>query len=182
MKFNLSKIGIVLLIALVIIVFKISNSKEESKIHFVKTEKTELIQNFTSKNQDSTTLIEKILKDSKSFLGVPHQYGGQTKQGMDCSGLVQLVFKNNDINLPRSSADQSKLGKELTLEEVIPGDLLFFITTRNSTRINHVGLVTNVHENGIEFIHTSSSKGVIISSLSQNYWSQTFVMAKRILQ
>jgi len=67
------------------------------------------------------------------------------------------------------------------LSEVIKGDLLFFKTSKSSKRINHVGLVVNVKHDSIEFIHSTSSKGVITTMLSEEYWKKAFIEARRIL-
>lgn len=123
----------------------------------------------------------KIVANAQKFEGTPYKYGGTTKKGMDCSGLVYVSFLEEDIPLPRTSRDLSLQGKRLFLKEVTIGDLLFFETDKNRKVINHVGLVVDVLQDQILFIHSSTSRGVIISSLSENYWQQAFVMARRLL-
>lgn len=122
-----------------------------------------------------------IIDHALQFLGTRYKYGGTTPQGMDCSGLVYTCFLENNIELPRSSRDMALLGEELELPEVRTGDLLFFITDRRKKNINHVGLVVELNEEQIFFIHSSTSRGVIISALNENYWREHFVMARRIL-
>ena len=99
---------------------------------------------------------------------------------MDCSGLVYISFLKEDIPMPRTSRDLSLKGRRLYLKEVSPGDLLFFETNKKRRVINHVGLVVEVTDE-IRFIHSSTSRGVIISSLENNYWKSNFVMARRVL-
>lgn len=100
---------------------------------------------------------------------------------MDCSGLIYSAFIEEDISMPRTSRAMSLEGKRLYIKEVEPGDLLFFETNKNKKVINHVGLVVDVNDQQIYFIHASTSSGVIISSLSENYWNEHFVMARRVL-
>ncbi|WP_029034208.1 C40 family peptidase [Salinimicrobium terrae] len=122
-----------------------------------------------------------IIDHALQFLGTSYKYGGTTPQGMDCSGLVYTCFLANNIELPRSSRDMALLGEQLELPQVKTGDLLFFITDRRKKNINHVGLVVQLDEDRIFFIHSSTSRGVIISALDENYWREHFVMARRIL-
>ena len=122
-----------------------------------------------------------IIGHALQFLGTKYKYGGTTTEGMDCSGLVYTSFLNHNIPLPRSSRDMAQIGDQLDLDEVQLGDLLFFKTDRRKKAINHVGLVVQLDEDQIFFIHSSTSRGVIISRLDENYWWENFVMARRIL-
>ncbi len=114
------------------------------------------------------------------FLGTRYRYGGISRKGMDCSGLILTAFLEEDISLPRTARDMALQGSRLKLKEVGPGDLLFFETNKNTKVINHVGLVVEKKGGELMFIHSSTSRGVIISSLNENYWQQNFVMARRI--
>lgn len=114
------------------------------------------------------------------FLGAPYKYGGNSYNGMDCSGLVQTAFLNDEIRLPRTSREMAQMGRSINLEEVSSGDLLFFTTSSRHNNINHVGLVTEVSDQGIFFIHSTTSRGVIISSLEERFWKKAMVMARRI--
>ncbi|WP_422089448.1 C40 family peptidase [Tenacibaculum ovolyticum] len=125
--------------------------------------------------------IEELIEFANSYKGVLYRAGGSTRKGMDCSGLVSTSFKNIGIILPRSSSEISNNGKEIFLENVKIGDLLFFNIARLQGEINHVGLVTLIKNGEIFFIHSTTSKGVIISSMKESYWKNEFVKAKRIL-
>ncbi len=122
-----------------------------------------------------------IVTFANSFEGTKYKFGGTTKKGMDCSGLIYVAFKNENILLPRVSRDMATKGYPITLKEVQKGDLLFFQTNKNRRVINHVGLVTNANNRTIEFIHSTTSKGVITSSLSERYWQLAFKEARRFL-
>ncbi|MGM0933487.1 MAG: C40 family peptidase [Bacteroidota bacterium] len=124
--------------------------------------------------------VHNIISHALDFEGTRYKYGGTTKKGVDCSGLIYTSFLKEDIAMPRTSRDLSLKGKRLYLKDVSPGDLLFFETNKKRKVINHVGLVVEVADE-IRFIHSSTSRGVIISSLEDNYWKSNFVMARRVL-
>ncbi|QXP61114.1 C40 family peptidase [Olleya sp. HaHaR_3_96] len=125
--------------------------------------------------------IANIISSAKSYEGVRYKYGGTTKKGMDCSGLLYTAFKTEDIALPRTSSAMSEHGEWIDVKQVEEGDLLFFATRKNSRTINHVGLVTSSRPGRVEFIHASTSKGVMTSLLSERYWYFAFVQARRVL-
>lgn len=120
-----------------------------------------------------------VLDEAYSFLGTPYKYGGVTSSGMDCSGLLLNAYKTVNIQLPRVSREQADFGKEIRLSRVEPGDALFFNTS--GSRISHAGIVDRVENGEVFFIHASSSKGVMVSSLENSYWKKRFVKAVRFL-
>ena len=130
---------------------------------------------------EPTEEAETIVKFAKKFEGTRYKYGGTTKRGMDCSGLIYTSFKEHDITLPRTTSGLKSTGSWIDVKEVNVGDLLFFATKKNTRKVNHVGIVTSVRTGNIDFIHASSSKGVMISSLAEKYWYFAFVQARRVL-
>ena len=134
----------------------------------------------TSKSSGSSK-TRKIISYAKTFKGTRYKYGGTSKKGMDCSGLVYTAFGKEEIKLPRVSRDMAKRGKPISLSKSAKGDLLFFITNKNKKSINHVGLVISVKSGEILFIHSTTSKGVIISSMEERYWKSAFVKARRVI-
>ncbi len=148
--------------------------------------------NYSSKKRQTPTIdvnttakpseeAERIVKYAKTFDGTRYKYGGTTKRGMDCSGLIYTSFKEHDISLPRTTSGLQGTGDWIDIKEVNVGDLVFFATRKNSRSVNHVGIVTDVRTGNIEFIHASTSNGVIISSLAERYWYFAFVQARRVL-
>ena len=139
----------------------------------------------TSQNKkhanNRATLAGNIVNDAKSYIGVKYKWGGTTRTGMDCSGLIHQAFKANNISLPRVSRDMAKQGFRIPTKQVTQGDLLFFKVAKKSNTVNHVGLVVKNHANIITFIHATSSKGVISSTLNQSYWKSAFYEARRVL-
>ena len=123
----------------------------------------------------------RIISTALTYSGTRYKYGGTTKKGMDCSGLVYVSLKENDIMFPRTSYQMALEGEKIQVAHVEKGDLLFFKTSKTGKRINHVGLVVDVKGNDIKFIHATTSRGVLVSSLREGYWNSAFVKAMRIL-
>lgn len=115
-----------------------------------------------------------------SYQGVKYRYGGTTSKGMDCSGLIGAAFMEAGKTMPRSSRTLSLVAKGLDLDEVRKGDFLFFATGKNKRQVNHVALITLVTPGEIEFIHSTTSRGVITSTLNEAYWINAFLRAGRI--
>ncbi len=92
-----------------------------------------------------------------------------------------VAFKSGNINLPRTAFQQSKKGTRITTKNIQKGDLVFFKTS-NKNRINHVGLVVSNQNDIVKFVHASTSRGVMISSLKDGYWANVYTMAKRIIK
>lgn len=127
------------------------------------------------------TIADKIVWTAVTYKGIPYKYAGTTTAGMDCSGLIYTSFKKRNVFIPRTSSLMYKAGVSIRLNEVKRGDLLFFKTSRKRGKVNHVGLVTSAKKGDIRFIHATSSKGVIVTSLNSRYWRKAFVGAKRVL-
>lgn len=128
------------------------------------------------------TKVQLVLNYARTYIGTPHRYGGHSKKGIDCSGLVFLSFESIDIKIPRSSADMAEIGSSIALADVQPGDIVLF-TYPGGTRISHSGIVSTVNgPDDIQFIHTSSSKGVIEESMLSKYWAGNYVMARRVIE
>ena len=138
----------------------------------------------TSSNRKSekktTKLAENIVDYATDYLGTKYKYGGTTNKGLDCSGLVYISYKEYEVLLPRSSYDMSKYGKKIKERDTQIGDLIFFKTNGKSV-INHVGLVTEIDGDEIKFIHSSTKKGVIISSMKEAYYKSTYAQTNRAL-
>lgn len=137
---------------------------------------------FTEKPMDADNLAKaEFLIDKASVnLGTRYRYGGTTSNGFDCSGLMCTTFQELDINLPRSSGEMAKYGFEVPKSKAQKGDLIFFATNRSGA-ISHVGMITEVTDDEIKFIHSSTSSGVIISSSNESYYSRRFVQINRVL-
>lgn len=131
-------------------------------------------------NSNVSYYVKQLINNAMQYNGVRYRGGGTTTEGMDCSGLVTTVFKSYDISLPRSSFDMAKVGKKLNRNDIQVGDLVFFKTNGKKV-INHVGLVTEIKDNEIIFIHSTTQRGVILSSTKEPYYQRTFAQANRVL-
>lgn len=135
-----------------------------------------------NKDKKVDVLTTNILSNAENYLGTPYKLGGMTSSGMDCSGLIVRVFGDNHINMPRRSIDQAKEGMHIHIKDVRRGDLLFFATINGSSDVSHIGIVHTIEQSGeIKFIHASTKRGVIISSLDESYWNKAFLFAKRVI-
>ncbi|WP_291082213.1 MULTISPECIES: C40 family peptidase [unclassified Flavobacterium] len=121
-----------------------------------------------------------MVNNALAFVGVRYHGGGTTTAGMDCSGMVTAVFNIFDIKLPRSSNDMAKVGEKLDRKDVRTGDLIFFRTNGKSV-INHVGMVVEVKDDEIKFVHSSTQSGVIVSSTKEPYYQRTFAQVNRVV-
>ena len=130
---------------------------------------------------DSSYLVKQLINSASENLGARYRAGGTTPEGFDCSGLMYSTFKKFDITLPRSSVDMAKIGRKLDEDDIRKGDLIFFKTNGKHV-INHVGMVIEINDEEIKFIHSSTQKGVIVSSTKEPYYGKTFAQANRILQ
>lgn len=118
---------------------------------------------------------KKITDTAVKFVGVPYKWGGVTPKGFDCSGFIWYVFDKNSIHLPRTADIQYQAGRTIGRGNLQRGDLVFFTTYEAGA--SHVGIY---QENG-NFIHASSSKGVMVSNLSDSYWKPRYLGARRII-
>ena len=169
----------------ILLIFSLSACKSKKKVITKKSKSSKTVKRTKTNNSSATinysTAANNVVDNAKQFDGVRYKYGGTTKKGMDCSGLVYTSFKQENIALPRTTKKLAVKGDWVDIKEVQKGDLLFFATKKNSRNINHVGIVTESRVGNVEFIHASTSNGVIVSNLAERYWYFAFVQARRVL-
>jgi cell wall-associated NlpC family hydrolase len=116
---------------------------------------------------------KEITKTALSLRGRPYKKTAKGPDAFDCSGFVQYVYKKAKITLPPSTADQSRIGQKIALNDVSPGDLVFF----RSFKVFHVGIMLNKKE----FIHSSTTKGVSVDRIDDDYWKKKKAYFRRVL-
>ena len=130
----------------------------------------------SSTKVSGSSVEQKLSQQYNLYKGTKYKYGGTDKRGFDCSGFTQTVYQNAfQIKLPRTTDDLGKFGNKVSKNKLKPGDLVFF---RPSRKYKHVGIYMG---NGM-FMHSSTSKGVIKSDLSEGYWNKKYRYAKRMLK
>ena len=119
-----------------------------------------------TKQLDHPGHIRQLLIDQyKKWAKTPYRSGGMSRKGVDCSGLVRMIFSQQfGIELPRTVKHQVRMGQKITKKNIQPGNLVFFKT---GARSRHVGIYLGNHE----FLHASAKMGVIVSSLKNPYWA-----------
>ncbi len=119
-----------------------------------------------------------LVKVAKSFAGAPYRYGGSSVRGLDCSAFVKKMYEIFEVQLPRSAREQFCAGPRVSKDELVTGDLVFFRTKPFARYPTHVGIY--IGDNC--FIHASSmfGRGVKIDSLSEAYFTRTFLGAVRV--
>lgn len=126
-----------------------------------------------------------LVNFSKQFIGTPYLYGStDPKQGLDCSGFINHVYKTYSYNVPRSSKDFVNFGRQIDINEVKKGDLLLFTgTEEGSLEAGHIGIVITPNGMNSEFIHSSSGKanGVTTTLLSEPHYTKRFIKAISVM-
>ena len=123
-----------------------------------------------------SSIAQQIITNAKRHIGTPYVWGGTSPAGFDCSGLVQYVFKQSGIQLPRTTGEQVQIGTYVSKANLQPGDLIFLQNTYRQG-VSHVG----IYIGDGQMIHASSSKGVVISKLSTSYYTEHYHSARRVL-
>jgi cell wall-associated NlpC family hydrolase len=113
-----------------------------------------------------------------SYLGVPYEWGGTTRRGMDCSAFTRATFRETyGVELPRTSKQMYRLGSLVAHQQDLrPGDLVFFKNTYSGSGVSHVG----IYIGSGDFAHASSSKGITITPMSNPYFSKRYAGGRRI--
>lgn len=123
-------------------------------------------------------LRREIVKEALSWEGTPYKYASADKvEGTDCSGMVLRVYETvAQVKLPRNSGKQSEFCENIRMKDLLPGDLVFFATGKDPSRVSHVGVMLDESH----FIHASTSKGVVISDITTPYYQRTFICCGRV--
>lgn len=132
--------------------------------------------------EQNLALTDSLLDYAENYLGIRYRSGGKCPKGFDCSGFVMYVFKKFGYQTPASSSAIKTVGKEVKKSEVRPGDVIYF-TGRNSKtkRPGHVGIVTEIKDGVIYFIHASVNKGISYATSEDVYYKKRFLGIRRVI-
>lgn len=115
--------------------------------------------------------------ESAQWIGVPYRSGGNSKRGTDCSGLTYQIYKKiYRMEIPRNTEDLKRECRKVSKRNLQEGDLLFFSSNRSKREVAHVGIYL---KNG-KFVHASTSRGVIVSSLNEDYYTRHWISGGRL--
>jgi LysM repeat protein len=154
---------------------------EEAKEEYARNNEPEYVgPSYNLKPYYGIGFLDQLVSTASENIGTRYRTGGTTKEGFDCSGLMCTTFGTYDIQLPRTSIEQSRFGVKINNEDAQKGDLIFF-KTNGRRQINHVGMVVEVNDGDIKFIHASVGGGVIISSIKERYYSKKVSQINRVL-
>ena len=135
----------------------------------------------SSKKLSQKQKVKSVIAEARTYIGTPYKWGGNNRNGIDCSGLLVNSFKSIGIKIPRTTGLQIELGKNISLKKSREGDLVFFAFGKSKRKVTHVGLLSNYKNlSDINFIHASSSKGVIETQLVKEYYLKRLKKIKRI--
>lgn len=134
------------------------------------------------KKQRRKSQTEAVINTAKSYIGTPYLWGGNSKAGMDCSGLIHLSYKAAGYQIPRTAKEQSKFGKNKGWNGLKPGDVVFFKFKEKRNKWWHSGMITEVKGDQIKFIHASSSRGVTESNLMSDYYRKNVKGFRRLIK
>jgi probable lipoprotein NlpC len=119
---------------------------------------------------------QQIIETAESYLETPYRHHGQDASGFDCSGFVYSIYLEAiNLRLPRSTKELYQCTRPININDARPGDLIFF-SIKGNAQPDHVGLVVD----NLDFIHSSKSKGVTISNLSDQYYHRKFLSARTL--
>ena len=125
--------------------------------------------------------VSKVIGEARTYIGTPYKWGGNDKRGIDCSGLLVRSFESIGMKIPRTTSQQIDIGKKVSLKKSKEGDLVFFAFGKSRRKVTHVGILSNVYgQKDINFIHASSSRGVIETQLIKDYYLKRIRQVKRI--
>ncbi len=122
-------------------------------------------------------MAKALINEARGWIGTKYQYGGDSKSGTDCSGLVMRLYGNVcGVKIPRSTREQVRFCTKVARNKMRPGDLVFFAPEKSDDKVSHVGLYIGEGR----MIHASSSRGVMVSGFDSGYWGDRYFTGARV--
>ena len=163
----------------ILIIQKGTGEKQENKSEVTEVQKE--IETAKPLSLENLSKADFLIGKASEHIGTRYRRGGTSPGGFDCSGFMLHTFKSIDLSLPRTSHEMGDYGQRVEKSQAQKGDLIFFATFGKG-RISHVGMITEVLDDEIKFIHSSTSQGVMVSSTKEDYYARSFVKINRVLK
>ncbi|WP_424962319.1 C40 family peptidase [Ekhidna sp.] len=135
-----------------------------------------------AQNKKKRRKIASVIQTGRSYIGTPYKWGGMSRSGIDCSGLIHNSYKTIGVDLPRTAKEQSKTGNKRGWNGIREGDLVYFKFKKKGSKWFHSGMITYVGNDKILFVHASSSRGVIESNLLSDYYKKNVKNFRRVIR
>ena len=165
---------LLLLVLAILLLLSGCSTRKVSKPSY-KAKKTTSKATISKKKKSGNWINTALSKEYEKWNAVPYKYGGTSRKGVDCSSLMQILYRDAfGLKIPRTTKSQAKIGYQIKKNSSKEGDLVFFKTGRNT---RHSGIII---ENG-RFIHSSTKYGVMVSSLNNPYWKSKYWQIRRVL-
>lgn len=131
---------------------------------------------------DTCFSVDTLITESMKYLGTPYRWAGKTPKGFDCAGFTRYIYGKFGVTLAPSAGGQYKMCKKVWGDTLRVGDLVFYGGRKNTKAVGHVGIVTEVNDDGsFRFIHSSTQSGIIITYSKEPYYRKRYIGACRII-
>ncbi len=131
---------------------------------------------------DTCISVDTLIGESMKYLGTPYRWAGKTPKGFDCAGFTRYIYGKFGVTLAPSAGGQYKMCKKIEGDTLRIGDLVFYGGRKNTKVVGHVGIVTEVNNDGsFRFIHSATATGICITSSKAPYYKKRYIGACRII-
>lgn len=132
---------------------------------------------------DTCIAVDTLISESMKYLGIPYRWAGKTPKGFDCAGFTRFIYGKFGVTLAPSANGQYRMCTRVPDDSLKVGDLVFYGGRKNTKSVGHVGLITEVYDDGtFRFIHSSTQSGICITFSKEAYYTKRYIGACRIIR